>query len=118
MSGSRVAIVGHCASGKSTVVRLLREQGVDAYSVAQEHSMIGDLWRHQQPDIVAFLDVSLDAIRERKHNDVWPRWIYNEQSKRLTDARANADVVVDTDLEPAETIADNLAQYIRSRGSG
>lgn len=80
--------------------------------------MIRDLWRHQQPDVVVYLDVSLDAIRERKQNPDWPRWIYNEQSKRLMDARANAEVVVDTDLEPADVIADNLLEYVRNRGAG
>ena len=31
----RIAIVGICASGKTTLVRGLREAGYDAYNVAQ-----------------------------------------------------------------------------------
>ena len=38
----RIAIVGICASGKTTLVRGLREAGYDAYNVAQEHSCIHD----------------------------------------------------------------------------
>lgn len=93
----RVAVVGHCASGKSSVVAGLRAQGFESYSVAQEHSEIRDLWAHLEPDRVLFLDVSLEVIRQRRDNPVWPEWIYAAQQERLEDARDNADLVVDTD---------------------
>lgn len=89
--------MGHCASGKSSVVAALRAHGFDAYSVAQEHSAIDDLWAHLEPDHVLFLDVSLPVIRRRRDNPGWPEWIYAAQRKRLADARANANLIVDTD---------------------
>ena len=113
MSTARIAVVGHCAAGKSSVVRLLVEQGYEAYSVAQEHSAVHDLWAHQQPDLVVFLDVSLGAIRERKGNHDWPEWIFEEQSQRLQHAREHADIVIDTDLESVEMVVECILRCIR-----
>lgn len=104
MSGVRIAVVGHCASGKTTIVALLKRRGYDAYSVAQEHSIVRDLWAHLEPDHVLFLDVSLDGIRRRKRNPRWPEWIYNEQERRLLNARENAAMVVDTDAHGVEEV--------------
>lgn len=107
MPNAAVVVVGPCASGKSTIVEGLRERGFDAYSVAQEHSIIRDLWRRREPDLVIFLDVSLDAIRARRGNPNWPEWIYDLQMERLEPARTNATVVVDTSVKsPAEILGD------------
>ena len=100
----KVAVVGHCASGKTTVVKLLRADGYDAYSVAQEHSVIRDLWKHQEPQHVLYLDVSLDELRRRRGNPQWPAWIFEEQESRLLDARRNATVVINTDKHEPEDI--------------
>jgi thymidylate kinase len=101
----KVAVVGHCAAGKSTVVKLLRELDVDAYAVAQEHSIIRDLWRRQQPDFVLYLDVSLEELRRRRNNAEWPSWIFTEQERRLADARQNATLIVDTDnVDPEDVV--------------
>ncbi|HEX5165738.1 MAG TPA: hypothetical protein VFV93_10105, partial [Thermomicrobiales bacterium] len=94
---TRVAVVGSCASGKSSVVARLREQGVEAWAVAQEHSAIAALWRHQQPDILVFLDTTLATVRARRDDDNWPAWIFTVQQERLANARANADLIVPTD---------------------
>ena len=99
---SRVVVVGHCASGKTTLVERLKALGVGASAVAQEHSDIDDLWDHYSPDIVIFLDVSLEAVRQRRANPDWPNWIYELQSERLDAARARADLVVDTDTHDAD----------------
>lgn len=100
----KIAVVGHCASGKTTVVKLLREDGYNAYSVAQEHSIIRDLWRHQEPQHVLYLDVSLEELRRRRGNPQWPAWIFEEQEGRLRDAREHATVVIDTDNHEPEEI--------------
>jgi hypothetical protein len=92
-----VAVVGSCASGKSSVVAGLRERGLDAYAVGQEHSIIPDLWRHLRPARLVYLDVSLAAIRARRDDPSWPQWIYELQQERLRDARLHADVVIATD---------------------
>lgn len=97
MMALRVAVVGYCASGKTSVVAGLRDRGVDAWAVAQEHSGIQELWRHLNPDRLVFLDVSLATLRQRRNDDRWPAWIYDVQHERLADARDHADVWVETD---------------------
>ncbi|MBA2452674.1 MAG: hypothetical protein H0V47_05850 [Chloroflexia bacterium] len=112
MSVPRIAIVGHCAAGKSTVVKLLVGQGLDSYSVAQEHSIVHDLWKHQQPDMLVFLDVSLEELRRRKANPDWPEWIFDAQNQRLEHARDHADIVIDTDNAAAEAVAATIARFL------
>ena len=51
----KVAIVGVCASGKTTLVRGLREAGIDAYNVAQEHSCIHRFWQKHAPDLLIMI---------------------------------------------------------------
>lgn len=112
MTHPRIAVVGHCAAGKSTVVRLLERKGYEAYSVAQEHSIVHDLWAHQQPDIVVFLGVSLESVRARKANPDWPEWIFDQQSQRLSHAREHADCIIDTDAESVETVVEKILEFV------
>ncbi|HKG26375.1 MAG TPA: hypothetical protein VKB09_12045 [Thermomicrobiales bacterium] len=99
----RVVVVGPCASGKSTLADRLRSHGYDAYVCAQEHSEISTLWRHLDPDAVIALDVDLATVRRRRGAD-WPEAIFREQLRRLTAARAAADVTIDTaSLDPDKT---------------
>ena len=97
LMATRVAVVGSCASGKTSVVARLREHGLDAWAVAQEHSAIQELWRHLGPDRLVFLDTTIQTVRARRQDDNWPEWIFDLQQERLADARANADVIVPTD---------------------
>lgn len=115
----RVAIVGGCASGKSSVVAALRERGVAAYAVAQEHSQIRDLWRHQLPDALVLLDASLETVRRRRADPAWPEWIYTVQQERLADARAHADLVLATDQRDQQALADEIVRLLARRaGNG
>lgn len=104
--GIRIAIVGGCASGKSSLSNALRARGLDAWPVAQEHSAIADLWRHLQPDRLVVLEASIESVRRRRNDSAWPRWIWELQQTRIEDARRNADAVVCTDeLSQAEVAA-------------
>lgn len=91
----RVVVVGPCASGKSTLAKRLRARGYDAYVCGQEHSEISSLWRHLDPDAVIALDVDLATVRRRRGPD-WPETIFREQLRRLREARAAANVTIDT----------------------
>ena len=105
----RIAVVGTCASGKSTIVAELRRLGVDAFVVSQEHSSVRALWNHLHPDLVVYLQVDYPIIQQRRGN-AWPRWIYDAQVQRLGDARVHADISVNTgDLTVAESISRILA---------
>ena len=112
---AKIAVVGHCAAGKSTVVRLLRGRGHNAIAVAQEHSAIRDLWNHQQPDVVLYLEVSLDELRRRKGNPKWPGWIFENQEMRLQDARAHASLEIDTDIHDADAVVEFVEQFLAVR---
>ncbi len=109
----RVAVVGHCASGKSTLVATLRAHGYDASPVAQEHSAIHWLWRHGEPDVLIYLDASLATIRARRGAE-WPEAVYVAQEERLREARAHADLVLDTNAEDAMRIANRALDFLRS----
>lgn len=97
----KVAVIGGCASGKTTISMRLRELGFDAYVVGQEHSEISDLWKRRSPDRVVFLETTLEAVRARR-GDFWPEWLFRRQYQRLKPARDAADVVVDTSGTPVE----------------
>lgn len=112
MPAIRVAVVGTCASGKTSVVAALREHGVDAYAVAQEHSGISGLWRHLEPDRLVYLENGLETIQRRRDDDSWPDWIYQLQLQRLQEARERADLVVVTDDLDVPAIVEHVLDMI------
>jgi GTPase SAR1 family protein len=91
----RVVVVGPCGSGKTTLVERLRAQGYDARVVAQEHSIVRDLWRRREPDVVVALNLDLATLRRRR-SPTWSADILEKQHDRLRDAFAAADIVIDT----------------------
>jgi thymidylate kinase len=100
----RVAVVGACASGKSTLVNALREAGYEARHVAQEHSYVPHMWqRLTRPDALVYLDVTYDVIMERRPSFNFKPADLREQSRRLAHARQNCDLYLDTsNLSTAE----------------
>lgn len=102
-SSLRVAVVGACAAGKSTLVAALREAGYDAQHVAQEHSYVPDMWKRvSRPDVLVYLDVDYESIRERRPRMRFRQDDLAEQKQRLEHARQHSDLYVDTsDMSPA-----------------
>jgi cytidylate kinase len=113
---SRIAVVGSCASGKSSVVARLREHGLDAWAVAQEHSGIQALWRRLEPNTLVFLDTTLATVRARRNDDNWPAWIFAVQQERLAGARANADVIVATDELSLDEVVETILRHVSPAG--
>jgi len=112
----RLVVVGPCASGKTTLVGKLRDSGVNAFNVAQEHSGVKKLWQKKCPDILIMLDASMAAIRQRR-NVPWGEERLMAQHERLVDARANADLYLYTDnLTADEVLAAVLAYINKSDG--
>lgn len=110
----RIAVVGVCASGKTTLVRGLREAGYDAYNVAQEHSGIHDFWSKRQPDLLVMIDATLPAIKKRRSVS-WDEERLVVQHKRLADARANADLYLQTDALDADEVRQRVIDFIEQR---
>lgn len=108
----RVVVTGVCASGKTTLVARLRQLGVEAYNVAQEHSGIQGLWRKKRPDVLVNIDATLPVIRKRR--DVpWGEERLALQRERLKDARENADLYIQTDGLTREEVAAKVMDYLK-----
>lgn len=93
----RVAIVGPCTSGKSTLAQALRDAGYDARQPAQEHSYVPDMWQKlTQPDLLIYLDVNYENVVARRPKNPGNAQRLQEQNRRLTHARQHADLYLDT----------------------
>lgn len=103
----KIAVVGPCASGKTTLVDALVARGYQAYAVGQEHSIIRDLWKRRDPEVLIALDLDLDVVRQRR-SPTWPAEVYAAQHERLQPAFEAADLLIDTgehDIESAVGMA-------------
>ncbi len=105
-SEPKIAIVGPCASGKSTLAGQLQALGIHARQIAQEHSYVPDMWQVlTQPDILIFLDASFEMCTQRKQLN-WNEAEYQEQQHRLRHARQHCNILVDTtELTPEEVVS-------------
>lgn len=110
----RIVVVGPCASGKSTLVEGLRRLGYRAMVSGQEHSEIPTLWRHAEPDIVVALDVDLPSLRRRRGEE-WPEWLYRLQRRRLREAIAAADLLVDTSALDRDPVLGRVTDWLQRR---
>jgi hypothetical protein len=109
VAAPRIAVIGHCAAGKSTLVNGLRDAGIDAHASAQEHSVVPHLWRHLHPDLLIFLDVDLETVQQRR-GGAWPATIFSVQERRLALARTQADLEIQTSQADAgQTLEQALA---------
>lgn len=109
----RIVVVGPCGSGKTTLVDHLRAQGYDARVVAQEHSIIRDLWRNRQPDVVVALDLDLATLRQRR-SPTWSADIFEKQHERLREAFAAADIAIDTGQHEEDEVVSMVTGWLSS----
>lgn len=110
----KIVVVGPCASGKTTLVRALRERGFDAHVSGQEHSEIAALWRRSEPDVLVALEVDIDAVRQRR-GGAWPEWLHDLQVRRLSAAAAAADLTIDTSGLDARAMIDEVVAFLNER---
>jgi len=114
MKDMLIGVVGPCAAGKSTLIQGLKELGISARHIAQEHSMVPDMWnRLTNPDVLIFLDVSYPVTIERKQMD-WTEAEYNEQRLRLKHALQSANLYIQTDLLTIAEVRNQVLSLIRS----
>jgi deoxyadenosine/deoxycytidine kinase len=104
-----IAIVGPCASGKSSLARGLAERGIRAKQVVQEHSFVPEMWQViAQPDFLVYLNASFQTCSHRKNLN-WRQRDYDEQDLRLTHAKENCDLLIQTD---GQSIANVLEEVL------
>jgi len=110
-----IGIVGPCSSGKTTLVNGLKRYGFIARHIAQEHSYVPDMWKKiTNPDILIYLDVTYQVSQERRKLD-WTSKHFDDQNKRLANARENADLIIDTGGKSISDVLDHAVQYMHSR---
>lgn len=111
-----VAVVGVCASGKTTLVNGLTAQGVNARRVLQEHSYVPDMWfRLSHSDLLIYLDAGLPTIRVRRSDPEWPAWLFEQQLWRLRHARRLCDLYLQTDRLTREEVLEAALFWLRER---
>jgi chloramphenicol 3-O-phosphotransferase len=109
----RIAVVGPCASGKSTLTAALRAAGYEARMPAQEHSYVADMWRRLvDPDVLIYLDITYEALLARRPHFGEPEYLAREKA-RLRHARAHADLVVDTSQLTADEVRAVVMSFLR-----
>lgn len=108
-----IVIVGPCGSGKTTLVDHLKPRGYNARVVAQEHSIIRDLWQKRNPDVVIALDLDLETLRRRR-TPSWSQDLYDQQHERLREAFAAADLTLDTGAHDEATVVKVVLEWLRS----
>lgn len=112
-----VVITGVCAAGKSTLARRLRETGIAARTVAQEHSCIPDLWRWSGAGVTIYLHASFEAVKRRRRSFMH-LMNYEEQLHRLRHAREEASLRLDTShLTSDEVFGEVVARLRRIEGN-
>ncbi len=112
----RIAIVGPCGAGKTTLQDNLVRLGYNARAIAQEHSGVLTMWQQiTQPDILIYLDVSLENIcRRLKVN--WEHAYLDEMNRRLAHARTHAHFFLDTNPLTADQVCARVETFLRSIG--
>ncbi len=115
MKNAKIGIVGPCAAGKSTLAKGLARSGYLAKPVAQEHSFVPAMWqRIANPDLLIYLNVSFSNSMKRRPLN-WTEAEFQEQLRRLEHARANADLLIDTDPLGIEEVLQTALNFIATR---
>jgi len=113
----RIKVVGPCASGKTVLAASLRRLGYDASSAAQDHSYVPDMWRRiNPPDILVFLDVSLEVTHRRgRTGPAWDQEYQDQERVRLQHARAHCDLYLLTDDLSEEEVLARVVEFLEAR---
>ena len=111
----RIALVGPCASGKSTLAPHLKAKGFVVRQPAQEHSFSPDMWqRLSKPDILIFLDVDYPHFQQRRPKNDGGADYHAEQHRRLAHAREHCDLYVDTSGLTVEGVKTAVFHFLQN----
>ncbi len=110
----RIALVGPCSSGKSSLAPKIKALGHEVRQVAQEHSYVQNMWqRISKPDILIYLDVNYAEARARRpYIDGGQRRI-DEQHQRLEHALQHCDFYLDTSPLSQDEVAHQVLNFLQ-----
>lgn len=113
-SDPRIAVVGVCAAGKTTLAQGLARLGWKAVAVPQEHSFVKRLWARLHPDtnILVMLDARYETTKFRRPSISYGPERLDEQRTRLALAREYCDLYLPTDDLTVEQVRDTVAQWV------
>lgn len=115
MAAPEIGVVGPCSAGKSTLIAKLGDRGYSAHHIAQEHSIVPDMWKRlDQPDVLIYLDVSYEVSMRRRPLDMSENE-FAEQVNRLRHARKHADLCIHTDDLSPQEILKEVEDYLENR---
>jgi hypothetical protein len=107
-----IAVVGPCASGKSSLVQQLKAVGYNVRHVAQDHSYVPDMWRRlTDPDLLIYLDAELSTIAHRRRISWGERYLADERH-RLRHARQHCDFYLATDDLTEEEVLEHVVAFL------
>ncbi len=110
-----IGVVGPCASGKTSLIAGLNRLGYRTRHIAQEHSYVKEMWqRLTNPDVLVFLDASYPVTCRRRRLD-WTEAEYAEQQRRLSHARQNADLFIDTDGLSVDQVIGRVVEFVHKK---
>ena len=111
----RLALVGPCSSGKSTLAPVLEQIGYEVRQVAQEHSYVPNMWqRLSKPDILIYLDVDYATAQARRpYTDGGPQRLA-EQHRRLQHARQHCDFYFDTSNLTPRQVQQKVLEFLQA----
>jgi guanylate kinase len=111
-----LGIVGPCSAGKSTLIGRLKKQGFVCRHIAQEHSYVPEMWlKIVNPRALIYLDVTYDTSLQRKHLNITSQE-FEEQKKRLSHARQNAQIYLLTDPYSPEEVFRSVMASLEDLG--
>ncbi len=107
-----IGLVGPCKSGKTTLKNGLIKRGYLGKQIAQEHSFSPTMWKKlTNPDVLIFLQVSFETSNLRGKLN-WIEKDYIEQQNRISHARNNADLIIETDEKSIDEVLETAINYI------
>ena len=110
-----IAVVGNCASGKTTLVGNLTARGYRAINVPQEHSQVRRLWRYKKPDLLVLLSCSRETAVKRRPGFAWSSRQIEDQYRRLAMARQECDLYIKTDDLTRQEVADCVIELVKQK---
>lgn len=105
-----IILVGVCAAGKTTASELLDAYGIPAKPVAQEHSFIKSLYRRSGRHPLVVLEASWATVHRRRRIN-WDWAFYREEWRRVSEARNEAGLILQTDVLSREQVAATISQW-------